>query len=854
MFAHPLSIFQAIVKGVTLSLGEAEPDPRDEPKVFFHLTGRRHTARLNRNDLVTLEVFFCGYGQEYAVRWRAAFAVYFAEPGAQRNFQIVELGVPEERTLALLRDENPAIPASGELCLDFLTPLPFTPEKGFNRVVLSVNGFMQTLTRRMSRLFGQELVYRFGSDDFYLLPYYWNYTEIRHPSHSQPTQVQYLKGCAGRLYIRGSFAGLAPWLLLAAELHTGTKLSNSQGYFRIIPGEKGYFSEFFPRASGIHAVIHDVLERYDNAAQSLALTESYPFDDQAFAGRLATELAEGRYLPTPATAFAIPKKSGGERIVEQLAFRDLIVQQYLLKLAGDTFDRFFAAASIGFRKGMSRFKAAELIREALNDGFSYVIESDIEEFFPSVDLTILRSLLEQHLPRADRVFIDTLMTCAVTPCTLNGALRQRSRGLAQGAPLSPLLANLYLDSFDDRMKGLQVRMVRFSDDFVILVKTREDAEKTLGRAEEFLAGIGLRLKEEKTAIRHISEGIQFLGMRFDGSDAPETAEEDVRQFRKPLYITEPYSFLALNGDAIEISRGREVLESFPLRRVSEIMIMEKASFSTALVRRCTAMRIPLTMTLNSGYYVNTIRPDSKNYFAIAHEHACRYHALTDTELLCMAKEIAAGKLKNYLPLFRQRYVAGLNDFIHELERIIDRILLAADINEVRGHEGNAAKKIYQRFNDLIENPEFHIRKRGRMVPDRINALLNFGYYLLFTRVNVTIRSAGLNPYLGFLHSSHDDYESLVCDIEELFRSRIDRLIIRMINLNMFKEGDFAEKHERLLLSRDATRSFVMQFERELGRRNSRDELSLKEHIYLQVQILKRYLLENRTFSLYEWKV
>jgi len=854
MSAHPIAVFQAIVKGVTLSLGGSEPAPQEELKVFFHLTGRRHTSKLNRSDRLSLEVLFCSYSRQYAERWREAFEKYLADPLTGKNYDIVKLGEVEDRNLAMLTAEHGELPTDGELCLDFLTPLPFKPERDKNRVAISTNGFMQILTRRLSRLFGKELVYRFGEDDFYLLPYYWNYTEIRHPSKSQEGQTQYLNGCAGKLYIRGRFAGLLPWLLAASELHTGTKLSNSQGYFNIIADPPAFFQAFFPRKNAIHGIIHEVLERYDNAAESLALTESYPFNDEQFAESLANELSSGNYTPSPSTAFAIPRKHGEDRIVEQLKFRDLIVQQYLLKLVGDIFDRFFEEGSIGFRKGMSRLKAAELIKFALKEDFCFIIESDIEDFFPSVDLIKLRELLEYHLPIKDRLMMDILMKCATTGCVLNGKLVERIRGLAQGSPLSPILANLYLDSFDERMEALQVRMVRFADDFVIMVKSREQAEAILARVEEFMVGIGLRLKGEKTSIKHISEGIQFLGMRIDGSEVRESSTDDTRQFKKPLYIVEPFTFLALNGDAIEIHKNKEVLESIPLRRVGEIMIMEKASFSTGLIRRCTDMNIPVTITLNSGYYVTTIKPDSKKYLAIAHDHARRYYTLSDTETLCIAKEIAAGKIANYISLFRQRYEAGLNNFIHELERIIGRIHESADVNQVRGHEGSAAKKVYVRLNDLIENPDFHIKKRGRMEPDRINALLNFGYYLLFSRVNATVRSAGLNPYLGFLHSPHDNYESLVCDIEELFRSRIDRLIIKMINLNVLRDAHFTEKEKRMVLSGEGIRSFIHQFESELERKNSKNELSLKENIHLQVQVMKRYLLENKTFSLYEWKV
>src|SRR5208337_4404075 len=158
------------------------------------------------------------------------------------------------------------------------------------------------------------------------------------------------------------------------------------------------------------------------------------------------------------------------------------------------------------------------------------------------------------------------------------------------------------------------------------------------------------------------------------------------------------------------------------------------------------------------------------------------YSLSDTEALSIAKEFAAGKIRNYISLFKQRYSSGMNHLINRLDRGVSDIQAAANVDEVRGFEGAIAKEVYGMLNDLIDDDTFHIKTRERKNPDRINSLINFGHYLLFSRINATLRSVGLNPYLGFLHSSENDYESLACDIEELFRARIDRFLIRMVNL------------------------------------------------------------------------
>jgi len=131
--------------------------------------------------------------------------------------------------------------------------------------------------------------------------------------------------------------------------------------------------------------------------------------------------------------------------------------------------------------------------------------------------------------------------------------------------------------------------------------------------------------------------------------------------------------------------------------------------------------------------------------------------------------------------------------------------------------------------------------------------MNFGYYLLFSRINVTVRAVGLNPYLGFLHNPEDSYESLVCDIEEPFRARIDRLIIRVVNLKMITRDDFVNTEKGSYLKRDAVKKFIRRFEEEMERKNAKNTLSLKESIYVQVMQIKKWVTEGSSLAFYEWK-
>jgi CRISPR-associated protein Cas1 len=827
---------------------------RETPSVFFHIKDTPSHFRIRKGIILPLEIFFCRADIAYAKKWRENLEIYLSDGETGKNFEIDQIREIEERRYSVLASELSPFPDEGEICLEFLSPLHFISAKSGNRTFLTREQFASLIEKRICKLFKIDITCGMGDDDFRLLPYYWHYKEILHDSVSNPGTVKYLSGCVGNLFIKGKWTAFLPWLLLSSELHAGINITYGMGYFRIHPESLPYFSVFFPDKKGILASIRDVIDNYDNALTAVASDNPSDFNEEKLSMELAGAIRNGTYEPMPSKAFFIAKNDGGGRLVEQFDFRDLIVQQYLLKTIKDNFELMFEESSIGFRKGMSREEAIHIVYEAISEGYKYVIESDIEDFFPSVDLNLMERLLDFYIPNKDNSIKEILKKFLRNGYILNGQTHLREKGLAQGSPLSPILANLFMDSFDEEVRNWNAKMIRYSDDFIILTRTREEAEQILARTEMFLSGIGLTLKKEKTDVKKISEGFQFLGIRFECGEAVIESELNFKKLKKPLYITEPSLFIAVRGDSLDILKDRQVIATVPIRRISEIISVEKTVISTSLIRKCAEYSIPITVTLNTGYYITTIKPDSKKYFEISYRHWQKFCSLSDSEMLLIAKEFAAGKIEGYISLFKQRYSSENNCFIGELETILARINDAFTIEEVRGIEGAAAKNVFSHLNCFIENKSFHIKNRDRKKPDRINSLLNFSYYLLFSRVNATVRAVGLNPYLGFLHSPMDNYESLVCDIEELFRAKIDRFIIRAINLKIITEGDFLETPKGMRLTSDAVKRYLDKYEAEMNRRPKRAALSLKEEIYAQVEIFKKWSIEEGALSFCKWRI
>ncbi|MCX7689037.1 MAG: CRISPR-associated endonuclease Cas1 [Fimbriimonadales bacterium] len=849
-------VVQAILKKVQSQLQAQEPG-LTPPTLLFRIPNRPIGFKVEQGATFPLEVLLFPQDLASMYAWMQRFLFTLMLDPSQHH-TLPEPPEVEERTFERVWAEWGAnLPEEGELCLDFLTPLSFETPPDADRTFLAKESFVRMLERRVQRLLGVALPYTSETDDFRLLACYWHYTELRRPSASQAGTEHYIKGCVGPLYLKGRFRNLLPLLVLGAEFHVGSKLTYGLGYYRIKAEPVPYFAGRYPTESALCSALYEVREGYDLFTESPESVQALWSREGDYGRMLCEALRSGAYQPTPTRAFVVASPGGGERIVEQLEPTDLVVQVSLLRLLETPFERLLESPTRGYRAGRSRERAIEAIRAALAEGFQFAVETDIEDFFACVEHDRLQAVLESVLPRADAPILELVMRCVRAPFRLpkggKEQVHERTRGLAHGSPLSPLLANLYLDAFEEEIQASGARLIRYGDTLFILTRTREEAEQVLQRMHAALHALGLRLKPDKSAIKPIADGFESLGIAFRGTEVVVLPEPEPYRLRKPLYITEPYLALGVQGNQVRITRKGRLVQAIPLARLSEIVLMEPATLSTALVRQCVQANIPITLTLGTGYYLTTIKPDSQAYHSLSYQHGARYDSLAPAERLAIAQAIVDAKLQNYLTLFRRRYVRGAAHTLHQLEAYRAQVGPAGDLDALRGIEGRAARLIYTHLNTLIHEPAFHLKGRIRRPPDPINSLLNLSYYLLFSRLNALLRSMGLNPYLGFLHSPHDRFESLVADLQEPFRALMDRIVVKVVNLRIITPDDFETSERGAYLTREARKRFLEHYERELCRPYPPNDLPLHEHLYQQALAVKRWVTEGASLTFYRWE-
>ena len=631
--SHFFVVTEAILKSVTEQL--AKTDPRAASmQIIYHHPGRRHTEPIKYGEEMPVDLMFLNADAELCRSWLSALPDYFTAGQSEKNFLPVDCGTLQERSLEILMEEFNFQKQQGEICLEFLSPVPFKPGPSALRTHLTKSEFIKLFTNRFSRICNTPIHCIINENSIEVLPCYWSYTEIRHSSRSEPGSTQYINGCSGKLYLKGDFGQILPLLILGSELHCGSVLGFSQGYYLLHEQSPAFFSCIFPRKKHLTGVALRVLEERDDFCPETDTTGARPAPEN-FIENLYEQLTGNKFQTSASHAFIIPKQSGGSRVIERFEAADQIVHRYLLETISDYIERLFEKSSVGFRKGMSREIVAQKISSAIEQGNRFVVRSDIEDFFPSIEHQRLERLLRRYIPESDETFIRLILQCVKTGFELHGETHQRDRGISQGSPLSPLLANLYLDDFDEAAAGWNCELIRFADDFLLLTKTREDAEKAMQRAVAEATDAGLKLKDAKTSLGSVEEGFEFLGMYFDGGGLVSAPDIDLSAvLRKPVYIEEPHVFIGIHNDSLSVSRKSELIQTIPLRRISEIIALGGVSLSTVLISKCAQGNIPITLTLSNGYHVATIKPESKDYYSLCALHPHFYRI--DLLINCLA--------------------------------------------------------------------------------------------------------------------------------------------------------------------------------------------------------------------------
>jgi RNA-directed DNA polymerase len=237
---------------------------------------------------------------------------------------------------------------------------------------------------------------------------------------------------------------------------------------------------------------------------------------EANLGRLAEELKARRYRPQAVRRQWIDKAGSREkRPLGIPTVRDRVVQAALRHVLEPIFEKDFAAHSYGFRPGRGCKDALRRVVELLRAGYRYVVDADLKSYFDTIPHRRLLNEVERKVADGRVLELtESYLACSV----LDGLERWTPQGgTPQGAVLSPLLSNIYLDPLDHLMDEQGFEMVRYADDIVILCRSEAEAQRALEKVQQWTAQAGLALHPDKTRIvdAEAPGGFDFLGYHFE---------------------------------------------------------------------------------------------------------------------------------------------------------------------------------------------------------------------------------------------------------------------------------------------------------------------------------------------------
>ena len=229
-------------------------------------------------------------------------------------------------------------------------------------------------------------------------------------------------------------------------------------------------------------------------------------------GELLQNIREGSYMPSPVRRKEIPKPDGGVRKLGIPTVVDRVIQQAIAQKLQSIWEPLFSDSSYGYRPNRSAQQAVWQVKRYAEQGYRYTVSVDLSKYFDTLNHELLMDLLHRQIQ--DMRVLGLIKKYLKSGVIENGIVCKTEKGSPQGGPLSPLLANIYLNEFDWEMRRRGVRMVRYADDIVVFAKSKRAAERLLESCRRYLEGkLKLHINTEKSKVTSIfsTRNFKFLG-------------------------------------------------------------------------------------------------------------------------------------------------------------------------------------------------------------------------------------------------------------------------------------------------------------------------------------------------------
>lgn len=582
--------------------------------------------------------------------------------------------------------------------------------------------------------------------------------------------------------------------------------------------------------------------------------DQFRYDLFANLTQLRADLLSGAYRSGPFRKVAIPKRKPGYRILTIPSVRDRVVHTSIANALTPIFEPLFEDCSFAYRPNRGVAQAVARIERWRNRGFSVVVEADIISYFDNIDQEILKEKIVAVLTPlpGSAALLQLISNLLQDEAEALGFVRQ---GLVQGSPLSPLLANLYLDALDEEIDELGVKIVRFADDFVILCKSEKKAKQALEHSIRVLEKHNLKLHEDGTRIVSFDKGFDFIGYLFlrtlalkekrDPDDAArakpikseitddgviELGDSDSRfdPGKRVLYVLDPDHRLATRNRSFSVSSGESgELIAIPGQRVGRIEIGEGVDLSRASIDLALDNATGLAIIDGFGQTRGVVSAFDAKRAAL---HMAQAKAVLREEFrLAVAKRLIDARIRNQrtqiMRLDREAALASVEMALDAMKRCLRKLEHAQSVPEVLGAEGAATALYWPALASLAKQMDLDNFTRSRPARDPLNAAINYLTAILERDMRAALQCVGLHVGFAFLHGTRDRHEGLIYDVMEPFRAPLtEGLAVYLFNAKRLRPEMFLTGGERLQeISAEGRKAIVSGYETAVARRINRPD-------------------------------
>lgn len=583
---------------------------------------------------------------------------------------------------------------------------------------------------------------------------------------------------------------------------------------------------------------------------------------------LSGRIRNGTYKPGPLRLHDIPKADGTTRRLAIPTVADRIVQTAVAQALAPHFEARFHPDSYGYRLGRSVKMAVDRVQGLRALGYTHVVEADIDRAFDSFRHdTVLTALADAGVPEPLNALISLWLE------QFGIELGSAGKGLAQGSPLSPLLANIVLDGLDDAMADHGFRIVRFADDFLVLTRDATDADRALNEARSWLERHGLEMNPEGSRLVSFERGFAFLGKLFVMGMTLDEPEEDDRKTRdllreiaqedaaeeaerraghdataRVLYLTEPGRRLSVahRSFVVETEDGNPLVQ-LSHARVARIELGPACHVDEATLRRLLATQTPLDFVDGRGELRGSLTPVGNEGATL---HLAQARMALDPELATdLARRLVEGRIRNQRArlrvLARKDEAATVAGPAAELGRLLRRLPQAADIAALRGFEGRATAVYLPALAALCPDEPTPFR-RSRPARTPLNAAMNYLSALLERDIRIAVTGAGLHPGLGVLHVAQDRGAACVWDVMEGFRALLgEGLPVSLFRRRRLRPSMFTTEGEAIIIDTEGRRALITGYEDAVARpvtsRHSGNKVGLRRLMLEEARALAHHV-------------